>query len=299
MYKPLLGKTQYLACTLALAAVCCLPAASTWAQSVIAPNYLPDENDPFGNDQPANTTYGDTSSLLPLFPNNTNGLTPSPTPLRYQQVYNASEFSAFTGGAEIAEIAFRVGIEAPTRADAGVFSGTIPLIQITLSTTSNNASNLSTTFASNVGADAVTVYDAPLTVASTGATTTGMNGPAPFDIVIPLTSAFHYNPANGNLLLDVTETEGGEEDGSLLANAVPPVGLDGTESESSVASVYTEGDAGATTATTSTPEGLVTQFSTGALLVPEPGTTGVILGALPLFALLWLGRRRRQTVPTL
>ena len=265
-----------------LAASCALAAANTFASVVIAPNNLPDENNLSGDEVPASQTYGDTSNLFPFFPG-------AGTALEYQQVYDASQFSTFApGGENITEISFRVGIEAPDRADQGAFASTIPLIQITLSTSNNDASDLDSTFANNVGADAVTVYGvpgvgSPLAVASTGATTTGATGPAPFDITIVLTTAFHYDPSKGNLLLSVDNYEG----------AASPTGiqLDGTATGESTARVLNFGSATAATATDSDPEGLVTEFTTGAL-VPEPGAAGLLLAALSLFTVVSIYRQR-------
>ena len=262
--------------------------ANTFATVVIAPNDLVNQD---GNTVPASQTYGDTSNLFPFFPGAGN-------PLEYQQVYDASQFSSFAvGGENITEISFRVGIEATERTDGGAFAATIPLIQISLSTTSSTPAGLSSsvpnnypgdpnappagadaTFAHNVGSDAVTVYGvpgvgSPLAVASTGATTTGTStaNPAPFDITIVLTTPFHYDPSQGNLLLNVVNYEG----------AASPTGiqLDGTMAEDSVASVYNYGSATGATATGSSTEGLVTEFNTGAL-VPEPGAARAHPGLL-------------------
>jgi hypothetical protein len=267
-----------------LAATWWLSGASAFATVVIAPNDLPNESDLSGDEVPASETYGDTSNLFPFFPGAGNAL-------EYQQVYDASQFSAFApGGEDITEISFRVGIEAPTRADMGAFAATIPLIQITLSTTGNGASNLSTTFANNTGADAVTVYGvpsvgSPLALASSGATTTGTTAPAPFDITVVLTTPFHYDPSKGNLLLQVDNYEG--------ATSPTGVQLDGTDTGESTASVFNFGDATAATATDGDPEGLVTEFSTG--LVPEPGAAPLLLAALPVLTVLLIRRRRTDS----
>ena len=118
--------------------------------------------------------------------------------MRYQQVFNASEFATLGGPQTITDIRYRVDGSFP-----GAFSLTLPSIQIDLSTTAAAAGSLSTTFAANVGADATTVYDGSLTLSSAG-----VPAPAPFDIVIPLATPFVYDPAAGNLLLDVRKFDG-------------------------------------------------------------------------------------------
>ena len=69
-----------------------------------------------------------------------------------------------------------------------------------MSTTTASAGTLSTTFASNVGADDTTVYSGPLTISS--AFTGPAVGPMDMDIVVKLQTPFTYNPTNGNLLLE-------------------------------------------------------------------------------------------------
>ena len=223
------------------------------ATTVIAPNALPDPNS--SGMLPATQTYGDTSNLLPLFPG-------VGTALHYQQVYGASQFSALApGGENITEILFRVGADAAARADHGAFTTTIPAIEFTLSTTSATPDNLSSTFASNLGADAVVVYGAagvgaPLALASSGSVS---GNPAPFDIAVVLTTPFHYNPANGNLLLDIQNFGG--------AGSPTGIQLDGTlVNGDSVSRAYNFGSATAVTANNMNTLGVVTEFVT----VPEP-----------------------------
>jgi len=89
------------------------------------------------------------------------------TSQRYQQMYASSEFEV--DSCFITEIRLDFG---PTE---------IPNITIQLSTSSNNVTNMSSTFADNIGSDVVTVFSDDLTLSSScGAT------PCPFDQVIPL-----------------------------------------------------------------------------------------------------------------
>jgi hypothetical protein len=113
--------------------------------------------------------------------------------MRYQQVYAAGE----VGTRVITQIAFRQ--DGSTGTAFG--PSTIPGVTITLSSTSNGPDTLSTTFANNVGADVTTVFSGSLTLSSAASAAT----PRPFDIVVPLQTAFPFDATHGkNLLLDVT-----------------------------------------------------------------------------------------------
>src|SRR5262249_54418855 len=138
------------------------------------------------------TAQGDAGNLLPLF---------SAQPIRYQQVFDASQFSRLNpGGGLINRIAFRGhGPGVP-------FTGTAAQLQVNLSTTNKTPDGLSSTFADNVGADDAQVFSGPLSAAITF---TG--NPTNFEVVINFTTPFFYNPAKGNLLLDVRNSQGGVE----------------------------------------------------------------------------------------
>lgn len=167
---------------------------------------------------------GDTGNLFPLF---------SDQPIRYQQVFDASQFSQLkNGGGLINRIAFRGhGPGVP-------FSATIPQLQVSLSTTSNSPDNLSSTFADNVGPDNTQVFSGPLPTAVT------FTGDATnFEVVINFTTPFYYDPSKGNLLLDIVNPEGGTEVLPLQQE------LDGTlVTGDPVSRVYNYGDATSATA---------------------------------------------------
>jgi hypothetical protein len=149
------------------------------------------------------TAQGDTGNLLPLF---------SDQPIRYQQVFDASQFSRLNpGGGLINRISFRGhGPGIP-------FTATIPELQVNLSTTIKSPDQLSSTFTDNVGPDDAQVFSGPLQIA---VTFTG--DPTNFEVVITFSTPFYYDPAKGNLLLDIRNIQGGVE--------VPPnqQQLDGT-----------------------------------------------------------------------
>jgi hypothetical protein len=122
--------------------------------------------------------------------------------MRYQQVYAASEFTAAGGPVLITRISFR-----PDADWGGPFDGVLPEVQINLSTTKAGPDTLSTTFSANVGADDTMVHSGPLHLSSLFSRS--LSGPMDFDINITLATPFLYDPAAGNLLLDVRNIGGG------------------------------------------------------------------------------------------
>ncbi|HWY40412.1 MAG TPA: alkaline phosphatase family protein [Chthoniobacterales bacterium] len=211
------------------------------------------------------TAQGDTGNLLPLF---------SAQPIRYQQVFDASQFSRLNpGGGLINRIRFRGhGPGVP-------FTATVPQLQVNLSTTSKTPDGLSSTFADNVGSDNTQVFSGPL---QTAVTFTG--GATNFEVVVNFTTPFFYNPAKGNLLLDIRNSQGAVEG--------PPNDqeLDGTSaSGDSISRVYSYGDVTAPTAgqTGGVDEkdtyGLITQFNAiNAVSRKVHGTAGTFDVGLPL-----------------
>ena len=195
--------------------------------------------------------------------------------MRYQQVYTASQFGAIgTGGGMITGIAFR-----PDGVYGKAFTHTIANIRIDLATTTAGPGGLSLTFANNVGANDTTVFNGSLTLSSTFTGPAG--GPKNFDILIPLTTPFYYNPAAGNLLLDIRNFSSGNSGGNLIPQ------LDATSANPTLVGRVEAYDASATSAPYSFYEdtwGLVTQFT--ATPVPEPATWGLLC-----VAALLVGRR--------
>jgi hypothetical protein len=143
------------------------------------------------------------------------------------------------GSARIAAIAFRVA------EGWGAFAAMLPNVQINLSTTPKVPDSLDLTFANNVGPDDTIVHSGPLPLSSADG-----GNPAPFDIVIPLTTPFWYNPAAGNLLLDVRNIADGS---SQMFDSVFTTG----DSVSCVYAYDVTAPVGIRTGT----DGLVTQFT--------------------------------------
>jgi len=139
----------------------------------------------------ATNIEGDGANSFPFDISSTGGRVET---MRYQQLYDASQFSGFGSGSFITQIIFR-----PDISFGFAFASTLPDMQINLSTTSVPENGLSLLFASNIGADETVVFSGPLPLSSNF---TG-GSPKDFDIVINLATPFFYDPSMGNLLLDV------------------------------------------------------------------------------------------------
>lgn len=107
----------------------------------------------------------------------------------YQQIYDASAFSGQSG--VIDKILFRVN------GGEGSFGPTLFNMTVRLSHSAASAATLSTTFASNVGGDVVTVLSGNVTLSGTGGA-----GPNPFDVVLDVDNLFTYDGV-GNLLMEI------------------------------------------------------------------------------------------------
>jgi hypothetical protein len=110
--------------------------------------------------------------------------------MRYQQVYNASVFSNVPPESiYVTTLTFLQGYN-----QQGSTILTVTNMQINLSTSQRAADNLSTNFAENVAPDDTIVY---------GPARQDFNNVLSGSFRISLDRPFRYNPASGNLLLDV------------------------------------------------------------------------------------------------
>ncbi|MEO7678429.1 MAG: hypothetical protein ABIV39_16850 [Verrucomicrobiota bacterium] len=117
------------------------------------------------------------------------------TPIRYMQVFDASQFAGLGGPIRITQFAHRPDTL------PGPSGPRFPSLQIFVSTTTRSVASLSTTFADNIGLDNTLVFSGTLT--SQTANLPGPGNTKQFDIVFPFTTPFLYDPAAGNLLIEV------------------------------------------------------------------------------------------------
>jgi hypothetical protein len=118
-----------------------------------------------------------------------------PASVRWLHIHDASQFGALSGPSFLTQFAYRPD----TIIDqSGPRSFTL---RIYASTTSRTAAGISTTFAENIGKNNTLVFDGTVNV-----TTANLPGPGntrQFDYVFAFTTPFLYDPAAGNLALDL------------------------------------------------------------------------------------------------
>jgi hypothetical protein len=177
-------------------------------------------------------------------------------PVRYQQVYAASEFSAISpSGTYINGILFR-----PDGGQGHTFGVTVRDIEVHLSTTQRSPDGLSPVFAENIGLDDMIVRSGSFYIQSHGSI-----GGTIFDTYIFLPTPFYYNPSAGNLLLDIHYRSG-----------EPTTAFDATQIVGdSVSSVWSRSP-NSPTATIVWTSGLITEFA----FIPEPGTRALLVSGL-------------------
>ena len=187
----------------------------------------------------------------------------------YQQVYASS---AFPGPITITQVAFASSAEFTDGPGLANYN-----FSVGLSTTAAGPGGLSPNFAANRGADFASVFSGPLT-----ATITANNQ---FDLLINI-APFTYDPANGNLLLDVvfnsaTQFNGGS---ALYFRA-------GFSPNTTRAANPESGG----TATTVDGFGLQTRFTTGTGPAPVPEPSTLLLLGTGLTSVAAGIRKRRKS----
>jgi hypothetical protein len=124
-----------------------------------------------------------------------NSRHPGSGSLRLQHLFLASEFAGVpAANTHILSWNYRADSSQTQAVD-----WTFPDHQIWMSTTSQ--SSLSSTFASNRGADTTLVFDGAATFGLTGAGPAG--GPRDFGTGVQFQTPFRYDPSQGNLLIEV------------------------------------------------------------------------------------------------
>lgn len=116
---------------------------------------------------------------------------------RLQQIYSSAEFGA-NSAFNIFAVAWRPG----SALFAGTYTWTIPQFEVHAWTTTRDVGGLSTIFAENYAdaADRTLVYSGPITFSTTLLGDGSLN---PFDVIIPFQTPFHYDPAAGNLIIEI------------------------------------------------------------------------------------------------
>lgn len=174
----------------------------------------------------------------------------------YQQIFAASSFSS---PISIMQISFFNTQLSPGTITSATYN-------FSLSTSSRTVSGLSSTLASNIGADSRAFFSGVL------------SGPIPGGILTITGSPFLYNPANGNLLLDIAIS------GQATNQTVSSVFLDqsdGTAGTTNRAVTTTLGSLGGA--------GLITRFTDTS--VPEPGTFAFLCAGLVFLKAVSLRRQ--------
>jgi hypothetical protein len=135
----------------------------------------------------------------------------------YQQVIHARLFpqAAISLGAMACRPNMAARPAAPTAGRPPGYTRTIGDVRITLSTTAKAPANLDANPAANLGRDAAQVFGGPLTLRSRP---NGRRQFQEFDIRVNFARPFPYNPAAGNLLVQVVVPLGAAAEGSL-----PPI----------------------------------------------------------------------------
>jgi hypothetical protein len=183
----------------------------------------------------------------------------------YQQVYTSSQFP---GAITITDLEFY-----NTQVDFGATSLNSGTWTISLSTTSVDWNTIGTTFASNLGPDNTVVFSGVL----------GQPWAFGDTLTIILTTPFTYNPANGNLLMDVVATSLGFANVAIFFDTNGYIG-GGYNGNTIIGRDFCPGGSGCTiSGSVDHGYGLVTGFSTGAAPAPEPATllllgTGLLVG---------------------
>jgi hypothetical protein len=120
---------------------------------------------------------------------------PGDATFRYMLIYDASQFKALSGPSFLTQFVFR---HDATADDLGPRT---TIFRLYASTTRRSVVGMSTNFNENIGTNNTLVFDGTGMLA-----TENLPGPGNtrlFDIVTPLTTPFLYDPAAGNLVLDL------------------------------------------------------------------------------------------------
>jgi hypothetical protein len=186
--------------------------------------------------------------------------TGGPTSVREMTIYDASQFGELSGPSFLTQFAWRPDT---TPGPSGPRSLTL---RIYASTTSRSAAGISTTFAENHGANHTLVFDGPLIWAT--ANLPGPGNTRQFDVVFPFTTPFLYDPAAGNLVLEMQFSANGES-----------IRVDTVSGNLTINKVVNTSSSAATTGGFGVPQ--VTQFTFRTILSVRQTETNTVLISWP------------------
>jgi hypothetical protein len=205
--------------------------------------------------------------------------------IEYQQLYSHYQFGS--DPLEITGLRFK-----PQQGGTGAFDPTSLSFTLTLSTTLTNVGSIygdfanqspATSFAGNLGVNTVTVFSGPISLSSSGANV--------FDITIPFTTSYLYDPHVGNLLIGITDISGGVERKGFAAGWSPLMSRFVNSTLGGSTNVFFEASYGLATQFISTTTPTAEPFPpTPPLYVPEPSAPAMLLAGLGM--LLVVGRRK-------
>jgi hypothetical protein len=146
--------------------------------------------------------------------------------LRILNIYDSSHFTAaptpVTTPILITSLSWRAD-----NTPIGTFTGgTHPNATVRMATAAVDWTAASTTWAANFGPDVTTVYSGPVTVNSVTVTSTAV--PAPNMVTITLSTPFVYDPLAGDLVIDTEHAPSAFIGGTLTAQDVMTVGVNGS-----------------------------------------------------------------------
>lgn len=196
---------------------------------------------------------------------------------------SSSQFSALSSGDVITGLAFRPDVNLCGGNPCGVFGPTtLDNVTIKLATTSISPTTNDLTFGDYLTTNLQTVFSGDVTVSS--AYTGPAGGPTAFDILFPFASSYAYNPADGNLVVDII----------INSPTGIPVDIDAVASPT-IQSEYFGG--ASSTAGLGNSNVDIVEFTTASSIVsgvPEPATWALML--LGVGAIGAAMRRRSATI---
>ncbi len=229
----------------------------------------------------ANVTfdYDNSSNCFPF------GSCPVNEVIEYQQFYSHYQFG--TDPLEITGIRFK-----PAQGGSGGFEPTSLSFTLTLSTTLSNVGSfygdyanqaLSNSFAANLGVNTVTIFSGTISLSSSGDDV--------FDIAIPFATPYLYDPHAGNLLIGISNINGGIPLTGFAAGGSPLISRFVNGVYGGNPNVFSEAGYGLATQFISTATPIPEPFpDQPPLYVPEPSAPAMLFAGL---GLLYLGRRQK------